>query len=194
MVLKEEWRMVSRQGGLSTGLQRVGNSHDIQKKKKKEEARNREGRTSLKSWIFQFHTALWLHEKVWGKFFTADKSSDNYARPHHPCASWRRGRVWEGWWGVAQKELVGNWSLTYCQPHRVTSGQSNSVICRCTFLISKPLLKSTHKTSPYTNTKHAYPRHFTDHCQQEREMDAWVKEERSENILRAEAAAWWLTV
>ena len=150
--------MVSRQGGLSTGFplyhQRVGNSHGIPppKKMKKQET-GKEGRTRLKSRIFQFHAALWLHEKVWEKKCTADKSSDNYVRPHHPCAGCGRGRVREGWCGVAQKELVGNWNLTSCQPHRVTSGQSNSVISRFTFLIYKPFLKSTHKTSPHTNIK-----------------------------------------
>ena len=91
---------------------------------------------------------------------TADKSSDNYARPHHPCASWRRGRVREGWCGVAQKELVGNWSLTYCQPHWVTSGQSNSIICRCTFLISKPFLKSTPQNQSLHKHKTCIPKTF----------------------------------
>ena len=59
-------------------------------------------------------------------------------------------RNWNG-----TRHWVSDWILTSCQPHRVTSGQSNSAISKCTFQNSsdKPFLKSVHKTNPYTNMK-----------------------------------------
>ena len=55
-----------------------------------------------------------------------------------------------------QTELVSDWSLTSGQPHRVTSGRSNSVISRCTVQNSSHIqtLSQYRKTDPYTNTKH----------------------------------------
>ena len=77
---------------------------------------------------------------------------------------------------VLSSREVSNWILTSCQPHRVTSGQSNSVTNKRTLQnlsyslslslslslsiyiyihlhIYKPFLKSVHKTNPYTNIK-----------------------------------------
>ena len=52
-------------------------------------------------------------------------------------------------------QLVSIWILTSCQPHRITSGHSDSVISKCTLqnlsYLYRPSLKSAHKTNPYTN-------------------------------------------
>ena len=58
-------------------------------------------------------------------------------------------------------ELVSIWILTSCQPHRVTSGQSNSgpKQIHISKLFSKPFFKSIiHKTNHRANikTKHTY--------------------------------------
>ena len=55
-----------------------------------------------------------------------------------------------------------NWILTACQPHRVTSWQSNSITSKhtlqnlsCMYYMYTPFLKLVHNTNPYT-TKHAH--------------------------------------
>ena len=57
--------------------------------------------------------------------------------------------------------VVSNWILMYCQPHRVTSGQSNSGhkqmhISKLFSHIYQPSVKSVYKTIHFTNIKHTY--------------------------------------
>ena len=54
-----------------------------------------------------------------------------------------------------------NWILMSCQPHRVTSGQSNSGhkqihISKLFLHIYQPSVKSIYKTNHFTNIKHTY--------------------------------------
>ena len=52
-------------------------------------------------------------------------------------------------------ELASNWILTSCQSHRITFGQSNSVISRFSlfenFPYNKSFLESVHNPRPYAN-------------------------------------------
>ena len=55
-----------------------------------------------------------------------------------------------------------NWILMSCQPHRVTSGQSNSgykqihISKLLTYSYINPSVKSIYKTNHFSNTKHTY--------------------------------------
>ena len=69
---------------------------------------------------------------------------------------------------VTPKQLVSNWIWMSCQPHRVTSGQSNSIISKCTvqnsshkYTLSEvnPQDQSLHKQKTkhtYTNITHKF--------------------------------------
>ena len=61
-------------------------------------------------------------------------------------------------------KLVSNWTITSRQPHRVTSGQSNSAADFKTPIIYKPFLKSVHKANPNANRKHTCMHQHHPHC------------------------------
>ena len=56
-------------------------------------------------------------------------------------------------------QLISNWIFMSCQPHRVTSGHSNSVVSNCTFQNSSHIhgnllpSQSTLKTNHFANIK-----------------------------------------
>ena len=54
--------------------------------------------------------------------------------------------------------------LTSCQPHRVTSGRSNSVISKCTFKHASHIYSQVkiYQINPYTNIKQNTHKHQTD--------------------------------
>ena len=59
------------------------------------------------------------------------------------------------------EQISSNWILMSCQPHRVTSGQSNSGheqihISKFFSHIYQPSVKSIYKTNHFTNIKHTY--------------------------------------
>ena len=59
------------------------------------------------------------------------------------------------------RQLINNWILMSCQPHRVTSGQSNSghkqmhisKLFSYIYIFYKPFVKSVHKTNHFANIK-----------------------------------------
>ena len=62
---------------------------------------------------------------------------------------------------LSSSSSSSNWILMSCQPHRVTSGQSNSGhkqmhISKLFSHIYQPSVKSIYKTNHFTNIKHTY--------------------------------------
>ena len=75
----------------------------------------------------------------------------------------KRGVTWRG---CVCEERIYNSCLNVRQPHRVTSGQSNSGhkqihISKLFSHIYQPSVKSIHKTNHFADIKHAYTKHHT---------------------------------
>ena len=115
-----------------------------------EKQKTRDFETGIKSLQYGrlFLALAWLNGKYSNTTANHNKNQQHYTGNTHMHEHTHISRMWR---------LVTEY-VTSCQPHRVTSGHSNSVIYKFTLQtllvhIHKPFLKSIHENCPYTNIK-----------------------------------------